>query len=290
MPERLSHTRITLCLDIVRRLADGPLAGYHELAVVKHQIDLHDTIRVEDSDATTLTCNDPLVPTDESNLCVKAVRLLQREAGHTRQAAIDIEKRIPVMGGLAGGSANAATTLSLLNELWGLGMDPNTLASLGRELGMDVPFYFVGGTAIDSETGEPAVPLAGGMELDLVLVVPTFGVSTAEAYGGLDYDSIARCRHDTTALIDAWERGDRPGVLENVHNDFEQSVYERHPSLRAIRDALLVARCDAAFMSGSGSTLVGVARNRDHAESVQVLLEASDLPVARTILSRSLKP
>ena len=100
-----AYTRITLALDIVRKLSDGPLAGYHELGIVKHQIDLFDTISVVEADSTSLSCDHPLVPRDKTNICWRAVDLVKQKRGVVRNVAIAIQKNIPVMGGLAGGSA-----------------------------------------------------------------------------------------------------------------------------------------------------------------------------------------
>lgn len=283
-----SHTRITLALDILRRLTDGPLAGYHELAVVKHRIDLHDTIHMTESAATTLRCDDPRVPTDESNLCMRAVALVRRRFGIDRHVAIRLEKRIPLMGGLAGGSANAATTLAMLNELWSLNLGTDELRALGRELGMDVPYYFGGVTALDIETGTDTRPLPPTLAFDLVLVVPSFGVSTPQAYAGLDYSSTGRARSRTDAMVEAWKAGERGGVVAAIHNDFEHSVYARFPRLRDIRDTLLAAGCEAAWMSGSGSTIVGLVATRDDGERVRRNLADTDLPVDRILLARSL--
>jgi 4-diphosphocytidyl-2-C-methyl-D-erythritol kinase len=269
---RDSHTRITLALDIVRRLTEGELAGYHELAVVKHQIDLHDTIRMRPAAAMSLRCDNPDVPTDNTNLCMRAARLLGERYGVDRAVAIVIGKRIPVMGGLAGGSANAATALAMLNDLWGLGLGAPALAELGRELGMDVPFYFQGGTVVDSETGRGVRPLCSSLSLDFVLAVPSFGVATAEAYRGLDYAETGKQQGLTRALVDAWEAGERDAVLGSTHNDFELSVFRAHPELAHLKQALLANGCPAAFLTGSGSTVVGVAHDASHAAEVRQAL------------------
>lgn len=284
---RNSHTRITLALDIVRRLDSGPRAGYHELAVVKHQIDLHDTITVTDAAVSSMVCDDERVPVDSRNLCLQAVALVRERTCVDRQVTVDLRKRIPVMGGLAGGSANAATILSMLNEFWELGLGVAELSDLGRELGMDVPFYFVGGTALDSEAGGTLQPLAGPLVLDFVLVVPSFGVSTRDAYHGLDYGVVGRDRAATAALVEAWGRGDRDGVTRHIHNDFQSSVFATHPALAAIRDDLRECGCDAAWMSGSGSTIVGLARDDAHAADVCRTMEGRE-GVARAMAARTL--
>jgi 4-diphosphocytidyl-2-C-methyl-D-erythritol kinase len=269
-----SYTRLTLALDIVRKLTSGPLAGYHELAVVKHQIDLCDTIEMSSADATSVQCDDPRVPCDQSNICWKAVDLVRKTLGRREHVAIRIDKRIPVMGGLAGGSANAATTLMLLNDLWKLGLTRGLLQRLGRDLGMDVPYYFTGGTAFDTEAAGELRSLRNDLSFIFVLVVPKFGVSTADAYAGIDYSQIARSRDKTDRMVRALADGDRKTVIQTVHNDFEHSVFVRHPKLRQLKERLRRAGCPAAFMSGSGSTIVGIAGDRAQAEQVREVMAA----------------
>jgi 4-diphosphocytidyl-2-C-methyl-D-erythritol kinase len=277
-----SCTRVTLALDIVRRLADGPYAGYHELGTVKHRIDLSDTVTAEDAPADILECDDPAVPLDGSNVCLKAVSLVQKKYGIDRHVRIAIVKRIPVMGGLAGGSANAAATLSLLNALWELGLPDAELAALGRTIGMDVPYYFTGWTAFDAEAGLRLEPVATKCMFDFVLACPEFGVSTEEAYAGIDYRATGRNRGKTARLRGALESDDCDGAVSNIHNDFELSLFVRFPRLKEVWQELLGAGCRAAFLSGSGSTVVGVAQDRQHAEKVKEKISC------RTIIASTL--
>jgi 4-diphosphocytidyl-2-C-methyl-D-erythritol kinase len=267
--ERKSYTRVTMALDIVRKIQEGPYSGYHELAIVKHQIDLHDIISVEDSSGTGIECDDPRVPCDESNICWKAVELIKNECGVDKNVKIHISKRIPVMGGMAGGSANAATMLELLNELWGLGLGEERLMSLGRKLGMDVPYFFWGQTALDSEATCCLMPLPTSLRFVFVIAVPDFGVSTSEAYRGIDYSVINRQHEKTEKMQRCFLENDRKGVLESMHNDFEASVFRSYPRLRELKAQLLEAGCMQAIMTGSGSTVIGIAENLQKAEDIR---------------------
>ncbi|MBN1761322.1 MAG: 4-(cytidine 5'-diphospho)-2-C-methyl-D-erythritol kinase [Chitinispirillaceae bacterium] len=255
---RNSYTRLTLALDIIGKIHDGPWKGYHELGTIKHQIDLCDTITIEPSDHLSLECNDPQVPCDERNLCLQAVTLLQREYDITHSVRITIDKRIPVKGGLAGGSANAATTLMLLNELWKIHLSRRQLMKLGRVLGMDVPFYFIGHTAFDSEATGVCRALSCGIKLNFVLALPDFGVSTADAYRGIDYAKIGKNTDLTASMEKYCLAKDAQGVVSSIHNDFENSVFTAYPALRTVKEELLDAGCSTAVLSGSGSTLYGI--------------------------------
>jgi 4-diphosphocytidyl-2-C-methyl-D-erythritol kinase len=264
-----SCTRVTLALDIVRKIPDGPFKGYHELGTIKHQIDLCDIVTVAESPLDTIECDDPMVPCDSSNICMKVVQVVRREFNIDRQVRITLQKRIPVKGGLAGGSANGATTLLLLSELWELGLTAAQLIEIGRRVGMDIPYYFIGGTAFDSEAGLRLEPIATQCSFVFLLALPEFGVSTKEAYSGLDYSVIGRQLKATAKLQEALLANDRTSALAAMHNDFERSVFSNFPRLAAIKHELLEAGCSAAFMTGSGSTVVGIARDHGHAEELR---------------------
>jgi 4-diphosphocytidyl-2-C-methyl-D-erythritol kinase len=253
-----AHTRVTLALDIVRKIDSGPLAGYHELSIVKHQISLFDLITVRDAEVTSVSCGHPLVPLDNTNICIRALDAVKKYTGIDKNAEIIIEKNIPVMGGLAGGSANAATTLQLVNSLWNLGLSGKRMAEIGRTLGMDVPYFFTGYTAFDTEaTGVPE-KISTNLDLKMILAIPDFGVSTKEAYANIDYGITGKNISMTKAMKAALAQNDFSGVIENMHNDFELSVFLRNPELGLIRQRLIDCGCLNAILSGSGSTVIGI--------------------------------
>jgi 4-diphosphocytidyl-2-C-methyl-D-erythritol kinase len=266
-----SPTRVTLALDIIRRIEDGPLAGYHELGIVKHMVALGDTLRVETlggGGRDVVECDDPRVPADDTNICVKACRLVRERFGHGAPLKIAIEKRIPVMGGMAGGSANAAAMLQALDEIWELGLTLNQYRDLGRSLGMDVPFFFTGGTAFDSEATKVISPIDTAMKFHIILALPGFGVSTKEAYENIYYQHIGKNVGMTDGLMAALRSNNYKSATEHLHNDFELSVFGRYPRLKEIRDKLLAEGCDAACMSGSGSTIIGIAKDGQRAQKI----------------------
>lgn len=253
-----AHTRVTLALDIVRKIDSGPLAGYHELFIVKHQISLFDLITVRDAEVTSVRCGHPLVPLDNTNICIRALDAVKKYTGIDKNAEIIIEKNIPVMGGLAGGSANAAITLQLVNSLWNLGLSGKRMAEIGRTLGMDVPYFFTGYTAFDTETTGVPEKIPTNLDLKMVLAIPDFGVSTKEAYANIDYGITGKNISMTQAMKVALAQNDFSGVIENMHNDFELSVFLRNPELGLIRQRLIDCGCLNAIMSGSGSTVIGI--------------------------------
>lgn len=264
-----SFTRVTLALDIVKKLDNGPYAGYHELAIIKHQIDLFDTISLENAPSLSIYCDNPMVPCDNNNICWKAVELIKTEFCIDKSVKIHLEKKIPVMGGLAGGSANAATVLMLLNSHWELGLQTDQLMKLGRRLGMDVPYYFLGGTAFDSEATGVIKKIRTELKFVFLLAIPDFGISTIKAYQQLNYSQINANRDKTDLMINALGNNDYGAVLSSVHNDFENSVFINYPELIRVKECLRNGGCDQALMSGSGSTVLGITDSICHAQEIQ---------------------
>ena len=258
MIEKRSYTRITLALDIIRKLESGKYKGFHELGIVKQKISLYDTIKVDESNKMELKCAHPMVPEDERNICWQAVELIKKEYSIDKNVYIEIDKHIPVQGGLAGGSTNAATVIELLDSMWKLTIPLEKKRELGKKLGMDVPFYFGNSCAYDTESTGVLQPINHSNKLHFLLVVPPFGVSTKEAYSGIDYSMIGQRTEMTKQVIEGLKNNDYQKIVENCHNDFEISVFKEKPALREVGEELRKIGADALFMSGSGSTMVGV--------------------------------
>jgi 4-diphosphocytidyl-2-C-methyl-D-erythritol kinase len=264
-----SFTRVTLALDIIGTIAEGRYKGFHELSTIKHRIGLYDTITVEDSTVTQLRCSHPSVPLDNTNICWKALDAVKNACHIDKNVSISIEKNIPVFGGLAGGSANGASTLKLLNKLWDLGLSAGEMMDLGRSVGMDIPYYFIGNTAFDSESTGILEPIHTSLSFDFVLVIPDFGVSTREAYKNIDYNLIARNIEKTGSMKKAFLANHQDEVIGAIHNDFELSVFKRYPQLQLIKNKLLDLGCVNAVMSGSGSTIIGILHQSADGEKIQ---------------------
>lgn len=276
MIQGISYTRITLALDIIKKLTSGNFAGYHELGIIKHQIDLGDTITIEKSQEMKMFCDNPKVPNDETNICWQVADLLKKEFGIKENVSIHIDKKIPVQGGLAGGSANAAETMKLLLEMWQIEIPLLQKITLSRKLGMDVPFYFYGKTAFDSESTGVLQPLENKLpKLHFLLVIPPFGVSTKEAYSQIDYTKVGKQIAATEELKNGFITGNFEKIKKNMHNDFEQSVFLSRPEISDIKNSLLDFGASAALMSGSGSTVIGLFSDLKAAETVKERFENS---------------
>ncbi len=275
-----SYTRITLALDIIRKIPDGPFRGYHELSIIKHPIGLFDVITVEESETTRIVCDNPSVPIDKNNICLTVLDRIRTLFAIDANVTITIEKNIPVMGGLAGGSANAATMLTMLDKLWGLHLTVERMIEIGRAVGMDVPFFFLEKTALDTEAGGVLEPIPTSCSFDFLLVVPPFGVSTKEAYATIDYRRVGKNSSSTDALKRALMASNASGVINNVHNDFELSVFSSYPELARIKQRLLDLGCTTAFMTGSGSTIAGIIDRTIDGERIRKSIEWKTLLVS----------
>ena len=255
--------KINLTLEVLGRRNDG----YHEIVTVMQTVDLSDRLVVEDADALELRTTASDVPTDGTNLALRAAAALRDRAGASRGARITLEKRIPVAAGLGGGSADAAAVLVGLNRLWGLRWPAERLAEVAVTLGMDVPFFLHGGAALGTGRGERLEPLAT-CALALVLVNPRLAASTAEIYGGVKpemYSDGGRSRGMAAAL-----RSRQPSrVAATLGNALERVAAPRYREVEQMESALLAAGALGAAMSGSGLTVFGVARSYDHARQIR---------------------
>lgn len=261
--ELSAAAKVNLALEVLGRRADG----YHEVVTVMQTVELSDRVVLEDAEPLELRTTSPGIPTDTSNLALRAAVVLREAAGGARGVRITLDKRIPVAAGLGGGSTDAAAVLLGLNRLWGLRWPRERLAEVAVTLGMDVPFFLRGGTACATGRGEK-LDRVSGMALALVLVNPRFASSTAEAYGRMTsamYSDGGRARMVVSAV--ASRHPER--VAGSLYNGLEAAVASRHPEIEHMKAALLAAGALGALMSGSGPTVFGVARSLDHARQIQ---------------------
>ncbi len=281
----IAPAKVNLYLEIIGARPDG----YHELAMILQSIDLADYIRLHSNgtDAIRIHCNHPLVPLDKSNIAYRAA-ILMAEQFPTAFAQyggveIDIDKRIPVAAGLAGGSTNAAAVLVGLDLMWDLGLTQSELQELAAQLGSDVPFCIAGGTAIATGRGEKLSPLPDLDHLYLVLAkYRSLQVSTAWAYttykqqfeNSYKYDRQSWEAHSANlksgALVNAIAHKDSTKIGQFLYNDLEKVVLPAHPQVLRLREAF--ARSSeilGTMMSGSGPTVFALTKSLAQAEQVK---------------------
>lgn len=254
-----SYAKVNLGLEVLGLREDG----YHELRTVFQTISLHDDIRLAltRKPGVTVACRHPGVPNDASNLAAKAALSLGRHAGRTDGVAIRIEKRIPVAGGLGGGSSNAAAVLIGLDRLWKLGLGIDGLHPLARQIGADVPFFLHGGTALGLARGDEIYPLRRQVAGTLVVVDPGRPVSTAAVFRRIDARLTPRENSNTIFRFVSRDLEADAG-FPALTNDLESAALEEAPELQdaivKIRGILVREGAKLAVLSGSGSTYFGL--------------------------------
>ena len=265
------------------QLSVGPVRddGYHDLVNVFHAVSLFDEVTVTPSDTLAVTVEGPAgVPTGTDNLAARAAALLAEHIGVRPDVTLHIRKDIPVAGGMAGGSADAAAALLACDVLWEARLDRETLVELAARLGSDVPFALLGGTAVGLGRGERLTAVEVMGEFHWVFGYADGGLSTPAVYA--ECDRLRATGEQGTVwprvsddLMAALKTGDAEVLGRALHNDLQPAALSLRPSLR---DALAVGRDAGALgsiVSGSGPTCAFLAASLDHAAELAAALNSS---------------
>lgn len=276
--------KINLCLGV------GPVRddGYHPLATVYQAVDLHDEVRatIRDDDRITVTVHSELdtkaestfVPEDDDNLAVRAARLLRDRAGITDGIDLVIRKVIPVAGGMAGGSADAAASLVACNEAWGAGLSRAALEVLAAQLGSDVPFLLHGGNAVGGGRGETVSPVLARGSYNWVLATAHEGLSTKAVFAEFDRlneDVLVPQPAVPDALLAALRAGDAEALGLALSNDLTEAALSLRPELEDTLAIGLEAGALGAILSGSGPTALFLAGSEQHSLDIAFALTST---------------
>ncbi len=284
-----ANAKINLFLEVLNRRPDG----YHNIETVFQSIDLHDVITLCENakGVVEISCDNPRVPLDSSNLAYRAAELLLSESGKRYGVQIHIIKRIPIGAGLAGGSADAAATLIGLNEFWGLGYGVEELMRMGGRLGADVPFCIMGGTALGKKKGDELTRLASFDGIPIVVANPGFQISTAWAYEGLTNLRLTRTKKSANILIGKMQQRDVSDAGEELFNIFEDILTGQYPLIRKIKEEFIRSGALGTLMTGSGPTVFALARDDSSAQCIRertnhladfcIVTKTSDVSIAK---------
>ncbi len=275
--------KVNLFLGVGDRRADG----YHDLTTVFHAVSLADEVTVRESDLLSVRVlgeGADVVPTDQANLAWRAAELMAAHVGRAPDVEITVEKAIPVAGGMAGGSADAAAVLVGMNELWELGLPRRDLHAMAVRLGSDVPFALHGGTALGTGRGEELTTVLARSTFHWVLALGDGGLSTAAVYAEID-----RLRQsggpsrlsDPQPLISALSAGDPHELAALLGNDLQPAALSLKPDLRRTLRAGTEAGALAGLVSGSGPTCAFLCASADGA--VEIGSELAGAGVCRTV-------
>lgn len=259
-----SYSKVNFALDILGK----DTSGYHEIRTVFHQLGSpRDEIIIEaiDGDEVIVECDNPRVPCDATNTVYKAAVLLKQYTHVSGGVKIFIKKKIPLMSGLGGGAGNAVAVLKALAGLWdisccdGRHREGCLLYSLADQIGIDCRFFFYGGTAFGEHFGEKITPLPPlPPDIQFEIIETGVEISSSWAYDNINLQQCGKNIGKTEKFIEALKAGNSKGVFENLHNDFEEFIFEKHPELAAIKQKIEAKKSGRILLCGSGGCLVRI--------------------------------
>lgn len=283
------HVRAPGKVNLFMRVGAAQPDGYHDVATAYQAVSLYEDVRAWPDDEFSVTFGGSIdtssLPTDASNLAIKAAKLLARTAGVPGGVHLEIEKHVPIAGGMGGGSADAAATLVACDAMWGTALSKEELHALAAKLGADVPFALTGGTAIGTGRGDRLSPALATGSFHWVLAVAEFGLSTPGVYRELD----RRREEDPllspapavpavdSSVLQALRAGDALLLADALHNDLQPAALGLAPGLGGILELGESHGALAGLVSGSGPTVAFLAEDADAALELQIALSAARL-------------
>lgn len=261
-----AYAKINIFLEVQSRLENG----YHNIDTVMQTVSLCDEITVDyltEGEGINITCTDPSIPTDSSNIVYKCAKGYLDYCRLTGGVNVHIEKNIPVSAGLGGGSADGAAVLRALNKISQTPISIEELCRIGVNIGADIPFCVVGGAVRCMGVGEVFMPSCSlSPELYLVIAKGKQGSNTAEAYKAIDGVANRKQREMPKAFLNIGDNNSAI-IASELYNAFEQVVLPKNKEASAIKRALTVLGATGSLMSGSGSAVFGIFESQSKAQS-----------------------
>ncbi|MDR1782482.1 MAG: 4-(cytidine 5'-diphospho)-2-C-methyl-D-erythritol kinase [Bacilli bacterium] len=261
-----SYAKINLAINLIKKDENN----YHQLDMLTSKVKLYDKIEIKLAKHKNikLTCSNRFIPCNSKNLVYRAANLVLTKYNIETGLDIKITKYIPIQAGLGGGSANAATTIEMLNKIFKLNMTLEDKISLGEQLGSDIPLFFHNGVCRVQGYGEK-VSIVNNLLKDMVIVLvkPNRGLSTKQVYQNVNLNT---CNHPNVDLVvKALENNDYPLFIDNIANSLEESATSLKPLINEMIDELYHLGIDKCIVCGSGSTIVGFTKNKDVALKIK---------------------
>jgi 4-diphosphocytidyl-2-C-methyl-D-erythritol kinase len=273
-----SFAKINLGLEVIRKREDN----YHDIRTLLQTIDLYDTLQFlsPSNNGIFIKGDDKSIPWGKENLIYRAAALLKERFHISEGIEIHAKKNIPPGKGLGGGSSNAAMTLSVLNRIWELHLEKEELTGLAKMLGADVPFFLEGGLCLGLDRGDNIIPLPDLDTVSGILVLPSFSILTAPVYR--QFRASLTSEDKDSKIIQFLE--DRKFDL--LENRLEETIFSLYPQLKAIRSLLRRQGSELSLVSGTGSAVFGLFRDRGEAEKCLTELKKSYPALLINTLSR----
>lgn len=280
-----AYAKINPALDVIRRREDG----YHELRMIMQTVDIYDTIEMSVAeDGIELICDTGKLPCDEGNIVYRAAILMKEHFQFAGGVKIQLNKRIPMAAGMAGGSADAAATLHGINELFELNATTQELLLLGKKLGADVPYCVCGGTMLAEGIGEKLTPLPAIPQAVLVIAKPDFDVSTKYVYENLHANELKK-HPDIDAMTEAIRSGNLEAICANMENVLETVTEKKYTEITALKNIMKEYKALNAMMSGSGPSVFGIFVEDEPAKQCAQIIERS-FPGAQVFVTKFYQP
>lgn len=256
-----SYAKINLFLDILNKRDDG----YHNIKSVMQSISLYDelTLKVIEENSIIITCNDKSIPTDEKNTCYKAARIIKEKYNINNGIEINIDKNIPSEAGLAGGSGNCAAVIKGMDRLFNLNLSKKTMLDIGLMIGADVPFCLTGGTVLCEGVGEILTELNDFVWENIIVIKPDFSVSTKDAYNGLSSNDYHL--YGDNKIVDYINNNLCEKASLSLANTLEISISKIYTDVNKIKDQLMQKGAISSLMTGSGSAIFGLYKDKESA-------------------------
>lgn len=260
-----AHAKINLGLNVVKKREDG----YHELEMIMTPISLHDLIYIDKiKEGIVITSNSTMIPLDERNIMYKVAKLMFDTYNINGGIKIHIYKHIPSQAGMAGGSSDGAAVMRAINQLYQLNLSLETLASLGKQVGADIPFCIYEKTAFVSGIGEKLDFFDHHLDAHILLVKPKKGVSTKRSFSMLEIEN--EIHPDCYKMKEALINNNYEEALSCMGNTLEAVSMKIVPQIEVIKQELLEMGFDNALMSGSGSTVFALTHDEQLLEKALV--------------------
>ena len=271
-----AYAKINLGLDVLRKREDG----YHEVRMIMQSIKLYDKLIMKKTskDEIVLHSNLGYLPNNDKNLVYKAIQLMKEEFGITQGVKAELEKKIPVAAGMAGGSTDAAAALVGMNRLFRLELTKEKLMELDARLGADVPYCVLRGTALSEGIGEILTPLNPIPSCYILIAKPGINVSTRFVYENLEADKLSY-HPDIDGMMAAIDQGDLKGITDRLSNVLETVTEKRYPIISKIKETMMEQGAMNSIMSGSGPTVFGIFEQKKTA--MNALLKVQEIEMVK---------
>ncbi len=260
--------KINLFLDVIGR----EKKGYHKIITIFQAVSIFDRIVIKKSTRNKIIVNNESLK-NKHNIVEDAVNIIKKKYQLSENFIIKINKKIPIGAGLAGGSADAAAVLWGINKLYRLNISYKELVCMGKKLGKDVPFFFHGGMQIGKNHGDVLIRVSTDFNYYILIIYPDFEISTKGSYKELKVKEFNKGKNNLNRILFALQNKNIDGMTKYLYNVFEKNAFKKYPVLMKIKKDLIENGAESALMSGTGSAVYGITKDKKKAKEINKKLK-----------------